>query len=1086
MRLRSGVVAATSVLSVLSLTGTLLLAPAAAAPPPARATDDSCPAGAVPEDALADVTAGAPHEDAVDCLLWWGVARGASRTAYAPEQGIRRDQMASFLLNLITASGGSLPPAATDHFTDDDDSVHEDRINRLADAGLVAGVGPGSYGPGLVVSRGQMASLLAAAYDERARQAGLPQLPIGPDAFSDDDQTTHEINIDRVAAAGIAAGTAGGGYAEREPVRRDQMASFVARTLDLLVEGGAGSPPVARAGQLDPSYAQQGIATVPIGERYDEGRAAALDGEGRLLVGGESSVLSDGTIPIPVRVWSLTRLLPDGSPDPAFGGDGTLTGEAGDPFRVLSVAVQPDGAVLAGGLAVCGRMCTASVLARFLPDGSPDASFGDGSRVQSELPETGPVRALTVDGSGRILAAGATRPTGANDLDDFAIARYLPTGALDPAFGGDGVVTTDLRGGGDAISGLAVRADGAIVAGGTSHAPGTGNGPVEPRFAVARYTDDGALDPSYGVGGTVETDLAPEPGSREELTSIAVTPDGAVLAAGHVRRDGTTPHAVVVRHTPAGLIDPAFGTAGVVEVDQVPASEATGVVLQDDDRVVLGGRAADHPAPPTPADPPGALGSATDWTWALVGLTADGRRDASFGDEGIARTPVGKGAHALVRAPDGRLLMAGCTCPEPVYRVGGEESPSRLVVARFLSSGDAEPSGTVDRRYGDGGLTSVQVGPAYSAARAAAVDGSGRLVMAGVSSRDVGLARLVPDGSPDPSFGQGGTVTTPVGGKAEANAVLVQPDGRVVAGGRKESLETFSFVLTRYLEDGVLDPTFGNGGIVVTDNPGYDEVQALAQLPDGRLLAVGSAVVDEADFRNTGLLVVRYLPDGRLDTTWGGDGSVVTDVRPALDGARSIAVLDDGRVVVGGVSNDPTGAQEGETVLVRHLPDGALDPDFGDGGTALADLGPGHDALGGVEVLPDGTLAAAARVDPYDSGPIALARFSPAGALQGVTTTDLGAPSSVAGLAVTGRRVLVGALTGDDTWAVVGFTADGALDLSYGRSGVARARAGKGVAALVVQPDGAAVLVGCDCPQHQYDRSGNESSSRFVAVRFQP
>jgi hypothetical protein len=115
-----------------------------------------------------------------------------------------------------------------------------------------------------------------------------------------------------------------------------------------------------------------------------------------------------------------------------------------------------------------------------------------------------------------------------------------------------------------------------------------------------------------------------------------------------------------------------------------------------------------------------------------------------------------------------------------------------------------------------------------------------------------------------------------------------------------------------------------------------------------------------------------------------------------------------------------------------------------------------------------------------------LARFSAAGALQGSTATDLGAPGRAAGIAVQAGRVLVAALAGVDTWAVVAHTADGARDASYGQDGVARARAGKGVGDVVVQADGAAVLVGCDCPFEQFDRSGRESTSRFVAVRFTP
>lgn len=275
----------------LALVSALTAPVAAAASPAARATDDSCPAGSVPEDALSDVAAGSAHETAVDCIVWWQIAKGVSRSSYAPELAIERAQMATFLANLITKSGGTLPEPSSDRFSDDNDSVHEDNINRLAEAGVVEGLADGGYGPTLVVSRGQMATLLVAAYDERARQAAEPPLPAGPDAFADDNGTTHEKSIDKAAAAGIAAGTASGEYAERSPVQRDQMASFVARTLDLLVESGVAQPPPTGPGALDASFGQQGIVTVKVGDGYDEARALARDEDDRLVLGGESSVV---------------------------------------------------------------------------------------------------------------------------------------------------------------------------------------------------------------------------------------------------------------------------------------------------------------------------------------------------------------------------------------------------------------------------------------------------------------------------------------------------------------------------------------------------------------------------------------------------------------------------------------------------------------------------------------------------------------------------------------------------------------------------------------------------------------------------
>jgi hypothetical protein len=147
--------------------------------------------------------------------------------------------MATFIANLVTASGGSLPAARRDHFDDDDGDRHEDSINRLAEAGIVTGQRDGSYGPLLPVRRDQMATFLVNA-TERRTGAALPRLG---SFFADDDGSTHETRIDQAAGAGFTGGGADGRYAPSQPVRRDQMGSFLARVLDLLVEQhGARTP----------------------------------------------------------------------------------------------------------------------------------------------------------------------------------------------------------------------------------------------------------------------------------------------------------------------------------------------------------------------------------------------------------------------------------------------------------------------------------------------------------------------------------------------------------------------------------------------------------------------------------------------------------------------------------------------------------------------------------------------------------------------------------------------------------------------------------------------------------------------------
>jgi hypothetical protein len=213
-----------------------------------RAIEDACPDGQIHDDGFSDVPSSNVHEAAVDCAVHWQVARGRTASSYGPGQPVDRAQMASFIARLVERSGGSLPAASRDWFGDDDSSTHQDSINRLAEAGIVGGKAPGVYAPREAVTRAQMAAFLVRVYDHRARQAGQPSLVEGGDYFPDDDTSPLHREINTAAAAGIAGGYGDGTYRPGVTVLRDQMASFLARTLDLVVERGmAAVPPGPRA-----------------------------------------------------------------------------------------------------------------------------------------------------------------------------------------------------------------------------------------------------------------------------------------------------------------------------------------------------------------------------------------------------------------------------------------------------------------------------------------------------------------------------------------------------------------------------------------------------------------------------------------------------------------------------------------------------------------------------------------------------------------------------------------------------------------------------------------------------------------------
>lgn len=199
--------------------------------PPAHGQEGErgCPASQAAHP-FADAV-GSHHEPAVGCLAARGVTSGVTRTSYGPGRRVTRGQLATFVARSIERAGGELPEPRSQGFTDVESSVHADRIRQLAEAGVVAGVDGDHYRPQGAVRRDQMASFLTGAYEH---VIGEP-LPAGPDRFDDVDGNPHEDAINRAAEAELARGVTSTTYAPATAVRRDRMASFLARLLDRLV-----------------------------------------------------------------------------------------------------------------------------------------------------------------------------------------------------------------------------------------------------------------------------------------------------------------------------------------------------------------------------------------------------------------------------------------------------------------------------------------------------------------------------------------------------------------------------------------------------------------------------------------------------------------------------------------------------------------------------------------------------------------------------------------------------------------------------------------------------------------------------------
>jgi uncharacterized delta-60 repeat protein len=373
----------------------------------------------------------------------------------------------------------------------------------------------------------------------------------------------------------------------------------------------------------------------------------------------------------------------------------------------------------------------------------------------------------------------------------------------------------------------------------------------------------GDLDPSFGTGGTVITSF----GGTDVASAVVIQPDGKLVVAGRTNIAGNTVFALA-RYNPNGSLDPAFGTGGLVTTEFGSTDQAFAVALQGDGKIVTAGRRGSDVI--------------------VARYNANGSVDSSFGSTtGRVITNFGatEQALALVLQPDGRIVVAGRTNkPAP-------NGNFDFALARY------EAAGTLDLTFGTGGLVTTDFGGSVDRAFAMALQPDGKLVVVGDSDANFALARYHSNGSLDPSFGTDGKVITSFGGTDQASAVILQPDGKIVVAGQTDTGISTDFALARYMPDGSLDGGFGSGGRITTNFTGNsDDVGAAVVLQsDGKIVVGGTS---EENFA-----LARYTPDGGLDTSFGIEGKVTTNLG-GEDLLHALALQPDGAIVAVGESAD--------------------------------------------------------------------------------------------------------------------------------------------------------------------------------------
>jgi len=436
-------------------------------------------------------------------------------------------------------------------------------------------------------------------------------------------------------------------------------------------------------------------------------RAQPVDPDQTCTVSNGNGVIADTDV-TDVAVDCVT-LPPEAHLDPAFGTDGKVTtpGLGG----AETVAIQPDSKIVAAG---------PSSLARYNSDGTLDSSFAQTGSLRTGISAgfLGDACDVALPPDGSIVVVGV-KDNGSATGEDFAVQRYTASGTADPNFGTGGTVTTDFNGSTDRAYAVAVKPDGKIVVAG--HATNAARTGID--IALARYTSDGSLDPSFGTAGRVTTAI---PGAASFGFAATLDHQGRIVLAARVSAGGGD-EIGVARYGADGALDQSFDDDGIAVTAFGLGAIPHGVAVDDQDRIVVVGQ-SQSTLPAGRSD------------IVLTRFGAAGRVDTTFDGDGLVTTDFPDPATGTSHDEFGRDLALQSDGGIVVVGVAQLDRGADFALARHHSDGSLDPS------FGDAGRLTVDFHAGFDSGRDVAIQPDGGIVAVGsatnVSTQEFALIRL--------------------------------------------------------------------------------------------------------------------------------------------------------------------------------------------------------------------------------------------------------------------------------------------------------------------------------------------------------